>query len=259
MIYYKYRERVEHLDPSGAYFMPDDMGFATQLLNRGMYSTEVNTINDIYQQLKGQMDDKVFIDVGANVGTYTLVLAPIFKHSYAFEPNKHIYNIMCGNVALYNLSDKTTLVNMGLSDANEELNYTYFDELGGGNSFAKENGDKVANTIEHRFDWYRDDFVHTEKLQVKTLDSFNIKNVGLMKIDVEGFELNVLKGAVETIKASGYPMLIVESWNVEKTDSPELSEAKKKLRYDLFGFITKLGYTSILPSEEDVFICRYHA
>ena len=259
MIYYKYQERVEHLDPSGAYFLPDAPGFATSLLLNGMYSTEVNTINTMLNELQGKMDDKVFIDVGASVGTYTMVLAPIFKHSYAFEPNKHIYNILCGNIALCNLSEKTTLVNLGLSDKDETLKYTFFDELGGGNKFTKSTDDPTSQAIEHMYDWYNTDYVHSADLPVKTLDSFGIKNVGLIKIDVEGFELNVLKGAVETIKESNYPTLIVESWNVEKTDTPELSEAKKKLRYDLFGFITKLGYTSILPSEKDVFICRYHA
>lgn len=253
MIYYKYKTKVELMDSEGAYFMPDDMGFATSLLNKGMFSTEVNIINDFKHDMLGKMEGKNFIDIGANVGTYTMVLAPIFNHTYAFEPNRHVYNIMCGNIALHNLSEKTTLVNMGLSDKDEVLTYKMYDELGGGNAFVKNDGCDVSNVFAHMYDWCVGDTVNTQSLRVGTLDSFGIRDVGLIKLDVEGFELNVLKGAVDTIEKSGYPTLIVESWFVKPTDSIELSEAKTKLRGDLFAFLGNIGY-KIDREIGDVFI-----
>lgn len=256
MILYKYQTKVEKLDPNGSYFMPDDMWFATKLLNDGLYSTEVNLINYFKNTLEGKVDDKNFIDIGANVGTYTMILAPIFNHTYAFEPNKHIYNIMCGNMALYNLSDKTTLINMGLSDKEEELKYNLYDELGGNNTFTKDDSNDISQVFEHGYDMVKNDYRHTERLKVKTLDSFNIQNVGLIKIDVEGFELNVLKGAVKTIEQSNYPTLIIESWNVEKKDTKELAEAKETLRLDLFNFIMAMGY-KLDNNYNDIFIFKH--
>jgi hypothetical protein len=50
---------------------------------------------------------------------------------------------------------------------------------------------------------------HTEVVRVATLDSFDLHGVGLIKIDVEGAELGVLEGAVETLRRFR-PLLLVE-------------------------------------------------
>lgn len=256
MIYFKYNQRAEILDSDGAYFMPDTMWFATSLLDEGIFSTEVNIINKFYNEYFEKGKDLTFIDIGANVGTYTMVLGDVFQHSYAFEPDVHTYNLLCGNIALHNLSDKTTLVNAGLSDKEEVLKYHCFDTLGGNNMFSKDNdSDDISNKTAGLY--YTDDYYHTKHLMVKTLDSFDIKNVGLIKIDVEGFELNVLKGAKQTIINSNYPPLIVESWNVEASDNEETVKVKTELRTDLFDYIREMGY-EIEHLSNDIFYCKHN-
>jgi hypothetical protein len=64
---------------------------------------------------------------------------------------------------------------------------------------------------------------------IRTLDSYEFDNVGLIKIDVEGFEEKVLRGGVKTI-ARCKPILYIED------DRPELSGSLRK-------FITELGYS----------------
>jgi hypothetical protein len=73
-----------------------------------------------------------------------------------------------------------------------------------------------------------------EPLVVFTLDSGAHKNVRLIKIDVEGHELEVLKGAKKTIKDNNYPPIIFEAW----TWKPWYQEKRK----ELFDYLEGLGY-----------------
>jgi hypothetical protein len=73
-----------------------------------------------------------------------------------------------------------------------------------------------------------------ERVEVRTLDSYGIQNIAFIKMDVEGNELSVLKGARETIVRSGNPKILFES---NGGHDPEL-----------FGYITDtLGYAKIVP------------
>jgi FkbM family methyltransferase len=73
-----------------------------------------------------------------------------------------------------------------------------------------------------------------ESIVIHTLDSYNIQNIGFIKMDVENNELNVLKGAVNTIKNSEYPSILFES----NCENPAL-----------FGFLkTEFGYKIISVS-----------
>lgn len=242
MIYYQVNKEFKELDNSLACFLPENVGIANILRERGWFMFDMETIDTIRGRIGDTLKDKCFIDVGTNYGSFILTLQDLFAHTYGFEPNKHIYNIACANMALHGISDKTTLFNCGLSDKCDVLKYTYVDEFGGGNFFTKEHGEDVSLTLAHRFDGYREDFKSHSYMQVNRLDDYNIKNVGLIKIDVEGFELNVLKGAQETIVTNGYPMLVVESWNVEENDTDDIRNAKLNLQSELFDFLDKMGY-----------------
>lgn len=248
MILYKYNTKVEWMDPNGAYFLSDDMPFASHLLNSQMYSTEVNIIHMLQKEFQNRGNDKIFIDVGASFGTYTMLLAELFQHTYAFEPDIHTYNILCGNIAMHNLSDKTTLINAPVSDKIENVNYVKLDSLGGCNYCYTE-----TDNIAKMYSQYTPLSILSK--QTITIDSLNLTNIGLLKIDVEGFELRVLKGCVRSLEASNYPPFIIESWQPQETDSEEAKMEKQKLRKDLFNFIiNELKYT-ITQISEDTFYC----
>lgn len=90
---------------------------------------------------------------------------------------------------------------------------------------------------------------------MRTLDSFRLENIGLIKIDVEGFEKEVLLGGLETLVNNNFPDIIFESWGdyKEKEGVPA-----KQIREELFSLLTKIGYNTIkLSGVQDMFLSQY--
>ena len=135
------------------------------------------------------------LDIGAHTGTYTISLANNCKHVYAFEPQKMTFYSLCGSVALSNITN-ATCINFGLGSTDQVgkqvLNIVSLD--GGGSSIHSN-----ENNI-----------LKKEEIEVKTLDSFNIDNIGFIKIDVEENELQVLLSAQNTLQKSNYPKILFE-------------------------------------------------
>ncbi len=166
--------------------------------------------------------DKNFIDIGAHIGTYAWSLASKSKHVYAFECNPEVYNCLCANIYLKGFSSKIEPYKIGLSDHSGIETYYTRSPDGGGNGFTLLNDKKDVTKL---------------KLEVRSLDSYKLDNIGFIKIDVEGHELEVLKGSTETFKINNNPPFIFESWS--PTDS-----VKKGLRYNLFDYIkSEMKYT----------------
>lgn len=249
LAYYRYQNGFMKLDGSSSYLFPYDRGMLSRLAYNDEFCPEVNIINHLAEEYEGTNKD--FVDIGANVGFYSMILAPVFNHTTAFEPSKHIYNILCGNMALHDLSYKTTLYNTGLSDSDVELayNHTHTGYTGeGGNYFS-------IPEIEHPLEECGVD--NTEVLHVRTLDSYNLDNVGLIKIDVEGMELRVLIGAQETLRRNNYPDIVFESWNPDKVGDEASHSELTTLRSNLFTYLDDLGYDIVPMDDYEVFRARY--
>ena len=131
------------------------------------------------------------LDIGANVGFWTLPLAKALSKSasnvFAFEPTPASLATLRINIAINQLTN--VMVNpVGLSDSAATLSLSVFDAYGtssGWNTFAAlaNNAGTPSKTVE---------------AEVRPLDDWWIENgsplCGFIKIDVEGFETNVLKG-----------------------------------------------------------------
>jgi len=236
-----------------SYIFQSDEGFAKYLFESGMFFTEENIVDLIKNKISNSYDG-VFIDIGANIGAYTMCLAKNFIHTYAFEPVVNTYNILCGNIAINDLSNITTLINAGLSDYEHEMIMHEYDTLGSLTHLTEDETDTLDQYYKN-FNFYN----ISSKITVKTLDQYNIENVKLIKIDVEGNELKVLKGAENTIKKSNYPVLILESWHIDNNDTDEIKEYKSNLRNELFTYVKNLGYNISNTQNPEVFICEYNA
>lgn len=242
--YLKYLGGFIALDGDAGYLAGYQPGWLSHLTMNGMWSGEVNIINDYIEKYRGT--NKSLVDIGANEGTYTFGLGKVFNHVYSFEPSKHIYNILCGNIAIHGMSERVDAYNIGLYDETTQLEYVNTSMNGGGNYF--DNGELHHLNLDGE----------RKTLDVTTLDSYNITNIGLIKVDVEGLELHVLRGAVNTIRTNDYPEIILESWDPEQQEARGLGDYEeiKTLRDDLFSFLDQLGYTvECLDKSRDV----YHA
>ena len=189
--------------------------------------------NDLHQlSLKLLMDapEGVVLDIGANLGTFCIPLAKkIVKHTYhAFEPQRIVYYQLCANTFINGL-DNLHCHNFGLSNKEERLMLTMPNYATEGNI-----GAFSINIIVRENDYECKTEGRKEPLVVFTLDSGEHKNVRLIKIDVEGHELEVLKGGIKTIKANNYPPIIFEAW----TWKPWF-ESKRKA---LFEYLEGHGY-----------------
>lgn len=250
MILYNVENGWTSID-ANSYMFQNDFGFADYLKNNKLFFTEEDIVRLVKSRLT-DTEDGVFVDVGANVGAYTLSFAESFAHIFAFEPGLNTYNILCGNIAINNLSNKTTLINAGLLDESKDVVMHEYDTLGSLTHLSDEETDTLNEQLK-----IKGFYDYSKKITTKTLDSYNIQNIKLIKIDVEGNELKVLKGATNTLKQSNYPMLIIESWEINEGDTEELKQYKKELREELFDYIKNLGYNIEDTDNKEVFICEY--
>ncbi len=149
----------------------------------------------------------IVVEVGANIGSHTLFLAQSVGSQgavLAFEPQRRVFQMLCGNLALNGIENVRAL-QMGLGDGDGVAKIPAL-------SFAQTvnvGGVSLAST-EAAPDW--------EDVEVRTLDSFNLPRLDFLKIDVEGMEEQVLRGAEQTIRRCR-PLLYVENDREDKSES----------------------------------------
>ena len=161
------------------------------------------------------------LDVGANIGVHALPLARFVGPTgvaYAFEPQRIAFQTLCANMALNSL-DNVHCVNAAVSDAAGSLHLSDVNpdmpNNFGGVELAVVTGPPQAPAVRQLV---LDDFLAVDRLK-------------LVKIDVEGMESAVLRGARRTLDRFK-PVLYVENDRVE--NSPELISLLGELGYDIY-------------------------
>ena len=184
-----------------------------------------NRIDNTFENYQQQEYDKAIsyvkqfrtgIDLGANVGVMSYRMVNDFKKVHSFEPLffEHVAeNVKANNIHIYPyaVGDKedTAIMRVGIY------------HCGGSNIVEDKNPGQGY-----------------EEVKVVTLDSFNFTDVDFIKIDVEHYEFQALKGAYNTIKQY-IPTILLEL----KTDNPHYSS--------IIAFLSKLGYKRKIVGELD--------
>ena len=119
---------------------------------------------------------RTYIDIGANDGDTCIDLVNTFQRVYAFEPNPE---------SIKAIPDTIKKFPFALGNKKEELVLTIPD-----NGY---NNNKHGSIVRHQSG------IRQYSVSVKTLDGFEFKEVDLIKIDVEGMELQVLEGSMQTL------------------------------------------------------------
>ncbi|HWU55176.1 MAG TPA: FkbM family methyltransferase [Rhizomicrobium sp.] len=163
---------------------------------------------------------KAAIDVGANIGTISYYLSKYCRENHAFEINPHIADKL-RRAKLAN----TKVYEMGLSDSRGSARLRV--PLAGFGAVFGNATIETANNLDGRA-------VTERELPVAMLDDFDLKDVGIIKIDVEGHELAVLRGAMKTLERER-PSLIVEI--VERMNGhafTEIAQLTARLSYGCY-------------------------
>jgi FkbM family methyltransferase len=159
-------------------------------------SGEKYFINTFLTDRLSRKTNPVLFDVGANIGKYTESLFKSFPHAkiYAFEPNPNSFALVQKNLNKLS-TDNIQLFSLGLSSSEEPKIMTSY-----------ENNTSSSHTSLHSEVFT--EFHHSHNnvqitARFTTLDSFceqqKINHIDLLKIDTEGHELEVLRGAKEMI------------------------------------------------------------
>lgn len=134
----------------------------------------------------------IFVDIGANIGSYTvLASAEMEAQSIAVEPVPVTFGYLKNNILANDMAHLVTPLNIGLGSKKGSLKFT--------KSLDTENHIAVGNETD------------TIDVEIDTLDNI-IGNCqpNLLKIDVEGFETEVLRGGDATLKKPSLKAIIIE-------------------------------------------------
>lgn len=141
---------------------------------------------EAFRKIAAQISPTLMLDIGANIGVYSIFLAGIetISRILAFEPAPAAYQLLEQNIALQN-SARFDCRNVALSDVAGTARFAIFGDLAGNNAIEETSFSKTGGLTETII-------VPTAKLDdeiAATGETF------MCKIDVEGHELNVLAGA----------------------------------------------------------------
>ncbi len=192
----------------------------------GGYEVELQTLSS---KLLAGHSDGIVLDIGANLGSYTVPVAKSHPHLQvmAFEPQRIINLQLCANIFLNRL-DNVIPYRYALSDA-EWQEQLELPDYGAEHNIGAFSVDPAVRAKDYEVQSHG----ATEPINATLLDNFRFNNVRLIKIDVEGHELEALRGAYHTLEENNYPPIIFESWTWKFQDK----------RIQLFDYLKDLGYT----------------
>jgi len=199
------------------YYLIDDK-YIGQRIALGKYESYETEL--ILRQIK---KEDVVVDVGANIGYYTVILAKKCKKVYAFEPDKINFEILKKNVEINKL-ENVILINAAVGSKDEEkILYKSKDNLGDHKLFGE--GEK-------------------EKVKIIKLDNFVKEKVNLVKIDTQGWEPEIFEGAKNLI-GKYKPIIFFEyspaSYKQAKLNGDKMMDFIKKI-YKKFWWIDEWLY-----------------
>ena len=176
-----------------------------------------------------KLSEGIFLDVGSHIGKYSIRIANSINTRgkvIAIEPDVNNFKLLCHNKELNQLNNLHCINKGAYSKQDELILYT-----------TPHNGEMYNSLVKKQDDWKE------VKIKVNTidniLDELSINHIDLMKIDTEGVELEVVKGAINIISRCK-PKIIVEVWGSESLK--EIESLLSKVGYPAPAMIDKENY-----------------
>jgi len=204
------------------YYLPEDKFVGQRIALEKYEPYETNLI------LRQAQDKSVIVDVGANIGYYTVLLAQKAKKIYAFEPDSVNFEILEKNIRANNL-ENVVAVKAAMGSFNGKIKLYKSKENLGDHKVYKNDQFPISNFRE---------------VKVIKLDYFIKEPVNLIKIDTQGWEPEVIEGAKNLIE-NYKPIIFMEyspaSYKLAKLDGSKMMEFLKNI-YKKFFWIDEWLY-----------------
>ena len=190
--------------------------------------------------------NNVVLDIGTNYGTTILQFAKLVGDNglcFGFEPDPINYKICIDNINL-NKFNNISVENYGLGNKKTELNLIV-------ETPSNRGGNRIGNNINNN---------ESHIVRITTMDNWvfekKINKINLIKIDVEGYEFNVLKGGLNTLQKFK-PILFIEvddnNLKLQYASASELIAFLEQLNYNIFNAETN----EIVSSKNNFFNCHF--
>ena len=199
------------------------VGHGQLLMDHGNVSTVEAGITHACLQ---NIESPVILDIGANIGTYTTWIARAFPKSkiYCFEPQRIVFQMLCGNLAINNI-DNCYTYNIGVGAVDYRITFREPDYF--------KNQDYGTFSL---VDYCIETNQNTHIVDIVTLDTFvknnKLNRVDFIKIDVEGMDIDVLNGASEVLKKFNPYILIEHSKDSVSSNAEVIKEILGENNYD---------------------------
>lgn len=171
------------------------------------------------------------IDVGANIGVHTVPLAVLGARVAAIEPVTKAFELLQRSVELNDIENLVRVFAVAVSDFEGRARFTTSGDVG--NRFAGQ-GEAAA-------------VVAVTTIDALVADPFMDRPVRLLKIDAEGSDFQVVRGACELLERD-HPAVMVEAWTIDS----EVATLLRNLGYLQHG-ISRSGLREAQPTDQNLF------
>ncbi len=199
---------------------------------------EGSQIHHLHQALYFVPEREVVLDVGANIGSWTRVLAGLFATVHAFEPVPETFECLQRNIRDWGLEDRVRLHAEAISDR----------------------AAGVAMSIRPGFRSVGAQVGGEGSIPAITLDSLELSACSFIKLDVEGHEVAALEGARETI-ARLRPWVMIENKPGENRKLGRRVTADKVIEAMGYRLVKRIGDRGIdwlyCPAEQYTWALRW--
>ncbi|HEG2580765.1 TPA: FkbM family methyltransferase [Campylobacter lari] len=222
---------LNHLDQNSTQYGSYGVGY--QFLHTSNFDKEEIDFGIELFKLKKQYTNAplIILDCGANIGAHTIKWAKELTgwgEIIAFEAQERIYYALAGNIAINNCFNAKA-IHSAVGNPTPPHNfiqipcidYTKNASFGSLEIQKKVSNEFIGQTI---------DYNKTQKISYISIDSLKLEKIDFIKIDVEGMEINVLNGAIKSIKKF-HPILQIE---FIKSDKAKLINFLQNLSYVYF-------------------------
>lgn len=226
-----------------------DFGVGLEILEEGAYGVEEGLLGtELLSQCRAIRGDAVVaIDCGANIGVHTIRWArhmTAWGSVAAIEAQERVFYALAGNIALNNCFNARAIW-AAVAESGGTMMIPQLDHQAAASFGSLELRRRTLEAIGQNVSYEENDLTPVRAL---TLDSLELPRVDLIKLDIEGMEIDALRGARRTLAGTA-PILMVEHVKVGK-DS--LLSALEPLGYDICGFDAMNLYAVKRGSDLDV-------